>query len=81
VKHCARFCNNRSTQTDDILHFGRPTPQAKDPPQPFNLNSLHDVPPHLLQSTLDDALRLVAHLSRRTGAERRILKKAGKTLD
>jgi hypothetical protein len=81
VKHRARFRNNRSTQTDETPHLGPPPSQAKDPPQPFDLSSLHHVPPHLLQSTLDDALRLVAHLSRRAGAERRISKKAGKTVN
>jgi hypothetical protein len=81
VKHRARFRNNRSTQTDDIPHHGPSPSQAKDPPQPFDLNSLYHVPPHLLQLTLDDALKLVAHLSSCTGAGRRILKKAEKNMD
>jgi hypothetical protein len=79
VKHRARLRNNRSTQTDYIPHPGPPTSQAKDPPQPFNLSSLRHVPPHLLQPTLDDAIRLVDHLSRRVSAERRIQKRTRTT--
>lgn len=83
VKHRARFRRDKSSQTNlnDTPHHGLPVPQAKDPPQPPNLNSLRHVPSHLLQSTLEDVLRLADHLSRRANAEQRILKKTGKTPD
>jgi hypothetical protein len=79
VKHRARLLKNKSIETDNIPHSGPPTSQAKDPPLPLNLSSLYHVPSHLLQPTLDDALKLVNHLSRRVSAERRIQKRTRTT--